>query len=171
MPAAKQERAAAEKRLLQLNERFNRRALSVLNDNQRAKLSLIEAKVLGATLVYAPGNQENAPVDRRTKAPGRSDSSTRGVAYVGKINRQFEEGKISHQQRLQLLRNRRIAQGAQIVRLLTAEQRNVVQALEVRQVPQLTPRAIGALGRPDLRPGPNFSEGCLEFAMRRDWAR
>jgi hypothetical protein len=134
MPAAKQERAAAEKRLLQLNERFNRRALSVLNDNQRAKLSLIEAKVLGATLVYAPGNQKMLRLTGEQKRQVEAIRQ-RGVAYVGKINRQFEEGKISYQQRLQLLRNRRIAQGAQIVRLLTAEQRNVVQALESGKFP------------------------------------
>jgi hypothetical protein len=59
----------------------------------------------------------------------------RGVAYVGKINHQFEEGKISYQQRLHLLRSRRLAQGAQILRLLTDQQRHAVQELESGKFP------------------------------------
>ena len=61
MPATKQERAAAEKRLLQLNERFNKRALSVLNEDQRAKLSLDRSAMFSALLiVYAPGTQKSS---------------------------------------------------------------------------------------------------------------
>jgi Spy/CpxP family protein refolding chaperone len=57
-----------------------------------------------------------------------------GVAYVGKINRKFEEGKISQQQRLQLLRSRRTSQGAEILQVLTPEQRNTVLALEGKKL-------------------------------------
>jgi hypothetical protein len=128
MPVTAQERAAAEKRLLQLNERFNKRALSVLNDDQRAKLSEIEGRFLGATMVYAPSVQAKLGLTEQQKQQVEG-IRRQGVAYVGKINRKFEEGKISQQQRLQLLRSRRTSQGAEILQVLTPKQRNAVLAL------------------------------------------
>jgi Spy/CpxP family protein refolding chaperone len=58
----------------------------------------------------------------------------KGLVYVGKVNRRFQEGKISQQQRLQLLRSRRMAQGAEMLRLLTPEQRNAVLALGGKKI-------------------------------------
>jgi hypothetical protein len=133
MPVTAQERAAAEKRLLQLNERFNKRALSVLNDDQRAKLSEIEGRFLGATMVYAPSVQAKLGLTEQQKQQVEG-IRRQGVAYVGKINRKFEEGKISQQQRLQLLRSRRTSQGAEILQVLTPKQRNAVLALEGKKL-------------------------------------
>ena len=133
MPVTAQERAAAEKRLLQLNERFNKRALSVLNDDQRAKLSEIEGRFLGATIVYAPSVQAKLGLTEQQKQQVEG-IRRQGVAYVGKINRKFEEGKISQQQRLQLLRSRRTSQGAEILQVLTPKQRNAVLALEGKKL-------------------------------------
>jgi hypothetical protein len=45
MPKTPPERAAAHAKLLRLNDQFNRRALSVLNPSQRAKLAGIEARL------------------------------------------------------------------------------------------------------------------------------
>lgn len=53
----------------------------------------------------------------------------KGITYVGKVNRKFEEGKISQQERLHLLRSRRTAQSAEMLRLLNPEQRNTVLAM------------------------------------------
>jgi hypothetical protein len=133
MPATAHERAAAEKSLAQLNERFNRRALSILNDDQRVKLAEIEHKFLGATIIYAPSVQRKLDLTEEQK---RQIEGIRqqGVSYVGKINRKFEAGKIGRQQRLQLLRNRRTAQGAQILQVLTPKQRSVVLALEGKKL-------------------------------------
>jgi hypothetical protein len=133
MPVTPQERAAAEKRLLQLNQRFNKRALSVLNDDQRVKLSEIEGKFLGATMVYAPSVQAKLELTEQQKHQVEG-IRRQGLAYVGKINRKFEEGKISQQQRLQLLRSRRNAQGAEILRVLTPKQRDAVLALEGKKL-------------------------------------
>ena len=133
MPVTAQERAAAEKRLLQVNERFNKRALSVLNDDQRAKLSEIEGRFLGATMVYAPSVQAKLGLTEQQKQQVEG-IRRQGVAYVGKINRKFEEGKISQQQRLQLLRNRRTSQGAEILQVLTPKQRNAVLAWEGKKL-------------------------------------
>ncbi len=133
MPVTVQERAAAEKRLLQLNERFNKRALSVLNEDQRARLSEIEGNVLGATMVYTPSVQAQLGLTEQQKRQVE-DIRQQGVAYVGKINRKFEEGKIGQQQRLQLLRSRRIAQHAEILQVLTPKQRSTVLALEGKKL-------------------------------------
>jgi hypothetical protein len=57
MPKTAQERAAAHAKLLRLNEQFNKRALSVLNPPQRVKLAGIEARFLGATVLYSPAMQ------------------------------------------------------------------------------------------------------------------
>jgi hypothetical protein len=133
MPVTPQERAAAEKRLLQLNQRFNKRALSVLNDDQRVKLSEIEGKFLGATMVYAPSVQAKLELTEQQKHQVEG-IRRQGLAYVGKINRKFEEGKISQQQRLQLLRSRRNAQAAEILRVLTPKQRDAVLALEGKKL-------------------------------------
>jgi hypothetical protein len=133
MPKTPQERAAAESRLLRLNEQFNRRALSVLNPAQRAKLSGIEARFLGATALYSPGVQAKLKLTEEQK--GKIEAiRKKGVAYVAKINRRFEEGKISQQERLQLLRNRRMEQGVEMLRLLTPEQRSAVLALEGKKI-------------------------------------
>ena len=133
MPVTAQERAAAEKRLLQLNERFNKRALSVLSEDQRARLSEIEGNVLGATMVYTPSVQAKLGLTEQQKRQVE-DIRQQGVAYVGKINRKFEEGKIGQQQRLQLLRSRRIAQHAEILQILTPKQRSAVLALEGKKL-------------------------------------
>lgn len=133
MPVTTQERAAAEKQLLQLNKRFNKRAFSVLNEAQRARLSEIEGNVLGATMVYTPSVQAKLGLTEQQKHQVEGIRQ-RGVAYVGKINRKFEEGKISQQQRLQLLRSRRIAQHAEILQVLTPKQRSTVLALEGKKL-------------------------------------
>jgi hypothetical protein len=133
MPVTAQERTAAEKQLLRINERFNKRALSVLNDDQRAKLSEIEGRFLGATMVYAPSTQAKLGLTEQQKEQVEA-IRREGVAYVGKINRKFEEGKIGQQQRLQLLRDRRITQGAEILQVLTPRQRNAVLALEGKKL-------------------------------------
>jgi hypothetical protein len=133
LPQTPQERAVAHAKLLRLNEQFNRRALSILNPGQRAKLSAIEAKFLGATLLYSPAVQKKLKLSSEQKKQIEAIRQ-KGIVYVGKVNRRFEEGKISQQQRLQLLRTWRTAQGAEMFRLLTPEQRDAVLALGGRKI-------------------------------------
>ena len=133
MPSTPQERAAAQQKLLQLNEQFNKRALSVLNPTQRAKLSSMEARFLGATMLYSPSVQAKLKLTGEQKSQIESIRQ-KGISYVGKINRKFEEGKIGQQQRLQLLRTRRMTQGEEMLRVLTPEQRSAVLAMEGKKV-------------------------------------
>jgi hypothetical protein len=133
IPPTPGERAAAEKKFRQLNEHFNRRALSMLNEDQRAKLTAIERKSLGSTMVYMPSVQAKLGLTEQQKKKVEA-IRRQGLLYVAKINRRFEQGKISQQQRLQLLRSRRSAQGAQILQVLTPEQRNEVLTLGGKKV-------------------------------------
>lgn len=128
MPKTRQERAAAGAKLLQLNEQYNKRALSVLNPSQRAKLVGIEGRFLGATLLFSPSVQTQLKLTGDQKRQIEAIRQ-KGIAYVGNVNRKFEEGKIGQQERLRLLRTRRLAQSAEMLRLLTPEQRSAVLAL------------------------------------------
>jgi hypothetical protein len=133
LPQTAQERAMAHAKLLRLNEQFNRRALSILNPSQRAKLSAIEARFLGATVLYSPAVQAKLKLTAEQKQRIEAIRQ-KGMVYVGKVNRKFQEGKISQQRRLQLLRGRRMAQGAEMLRVLTPEQRSTVLALGGKKV-------------------------------------
>ena len=133
MPVSPQERDVAGKKLLQLNERFNQRALSILSVDQRAKLVGIEHRLLGATMVYAPSVQAKLGLTEQQKQKVES-IRREGVAYVGKINRKFEAGKIGQQQRVLLLKSRRTRQSAEILQVLTPKQRDVVQVLEGKKL-------------------------------------
>jgi Spy/CpxP family protein refolding chaperone len=133
LPQTAPDRAVAHAKLLRLNEQFNRRALSILNPTQRAKLSAIEAKFLGATLLYSPAVQAKLKLTDQQKQRIEAIRQ-KGLIYVGKVNRKFEEGKISQQARLQLLRSRRMTQGAEMLRLLTPEQRDAVLALGGKKI-------------------------------------
>jgi hypothetical protein len=56
---------------------------SVLNEDQRARLSEIEANVLGATMVYTPSVQAQLGLTEQQKRQVE-DIRQQGVAYVGK---------------------------------------------------------------------------------------
>jgi hypothetical protein len=128
MPATPGDRAAAEKQLVALNERFNQRALSVLNSTQKKRFAQIEHHVLGATVLYSRSVQKKVgvtPAQQAQIAASQKDEH----AYTARINRQFEEGKISHHDRIGLLRAKRLAEGETLLRLLTPEQRDALSAL------------------------------------------
>ena len=133
MPVSPQERDVAGKKLLQLNERFNQRALSILSVDQRAKVVGIERRLLGATMVYTPSVQAKLGLTEQQKQKVES-IRREGLAYVGKINRKFEAGKIGQQQRVLLLKSRRTRQSAEILQVLTPKQRDVVQVLEGKKL-------------------------------------
>ena len=133
MPVSPQERDVAGKKLLQLNERFNQRALSILSVDQRAKVVGIERRLLGATMVYTPSVQAKLGLTEQQKQKVES-IRREGLAYVGKINRKFEAGKIGQQQRVLLLKSRRTRQSAEILQVLTPKQREVVQVLEGKKL-------------------------------------
>jgi hypothetical protein len=128
MPTTPEQRVAAEKALVALNERYNQRALSVLNDSQRKRFLQIEHNLLGASMLYSPKVQKKVGVtaDQSKQIAGMMGAEK---AYVAKVNHQFEAGKIGYQDRVELLRAKRLSQGTQLLRLLTPEQRDALSAL------------------------------------------
>ncbi len=65
--------------------------LSILNPTQRAKLSVIEAKFLGATVLYSPAVQAKLKLTDEQKQRIEAIRQ-KGIAYVGKVNRKFRGG-------------------------------------------------------------------------------
>lgn len=128
MPATTEQRTAAEKQLGQINERFNKRALSVLSDTQRQRFQEIEHQMLGATRLYSPAVQSKIGLTEKQKQAVEA-IRLKGLAYVGKVNQQFENGQITFQDRLELLRSRRLSQGSALLKVLTPEQRNAFLSL------------------------------------------
>jgi len=128
MPVTPEQRIAAEKQLGQINERFNQRALSVLSDTQRQRFQEIEHQVLGATRLYSPAVQSKIGLTEKQKQAVEA-IRLKGLAYVGKVNHQFEDGQIGPKDRLELLRSRRISQGSALLKVLTPEQRNAFLSL------------------------------------------
>jgi hypothetical protein len=128
MPVTPEQRVAAEKQLVSLNERYNQRALSVLSDSQRKRFIQLEHHVLGASMLYSPKVQKKVGLtaDQQKQVQGVLGEEK---AFVAKLNKQFEAGKISYQDRLELLRSKRLAQGAQLLKLLTPEQRDALSSL------------------------------------------
>ena len=128
LPATPEQRVAAEKQLVGINERFNKRALSALSNGQRKRLQEVEHQILGATKLYSPSVQGKIALTDKQKQAIEA-IRLKGLAYVGKVNHQFEEGQISFQDRLGLLRSRRISQGTALFKVLTPAQRSAFLAL------------------------------------------
>lgn len=128
MPAEAGARVKAEKELVALTDRYNKRALSVLNSTQRTRFLEIEHQVLGATALYMPSVQKKVALSTSQKKQIETIRQ-KGVAYVGSVNRQFEEGKIGYQERIELLRSRRLSQGTALLKVLTPEQRSTFVSL------------------------------------------
>ncbi len=121
-PTTPDQRLEAEKKLLALNDRYNERALSTLNTTQRAKFIKIERKVLGALIIYTPSVQkELALTPKQIQAVEKIRLS--GLKAVGKINHKFEAGKIGYQERLDLLRARKLASSEALLKVLTPTQK------------------------------------------------
>lgn len=128
IPAVGLERVAAEKEFMKINARYNKRALSVLNATQRTRLKEIEHQILGGTMLNAPSVQARLGLSEKQKQKIES-LRQKNLAYVAKVNRQFEEGKIGYFERLSLLRARRVSQGEAALKVLTPAQRDAFLAL------------------------------------------
>ncbi len=127
-PATTEQRLAAEKALAGLNERYNKRALATLDKAQLKRFAEIENQILGETKLYSPSVQGKLGLSAQQK--GQIESiRQQGLVYVGKINHQFENGKIGYQKRLELLRDKRLSQGVEIRKVLTPEQQKAFDAM------------------------------------------
>lgn len=121
-PSTPEQRLDAEKKLLALNARYNERALSTLNTAQRGKFMKIERQVLGALILYTPSVQKELALTPK-QIQEVEKIRLAGLKAVGKINGKFEAGKIGYQERLDLLRARKLASSEALLKVLTPAQK------------------------------------------------
>jgi len=121
-------RVKAQKDLDTLTTSTNKQALSVLTPAQQKKLTKVEHKFLGATLLYSESIQRRlglSPEQSARIAAIRAEAEK----TVAITNRRFEQGEIGHHQRLADLREDRIDRGEEILDLLTPAQRDAFAGL------------------------------------------
>lgn len=121
-------RAKAQKDLDALTASSNKQALSVLSPAQQKKLTKVEHKFLGATLLYSESIQRRVGLSPEQSAQIAAIRAEAEKA-VAKTNRRFEQGEIGHHQRLSDLREDRIDRGEEILALLTPAQRDAFAQL------------------------------------------
>jgi Spy/CpxP family protein refolding chaperone len=100
----------------------NARALALLTPAQKSRLTQIEHQLLGGTLLASPSVQKQLALS--TSQITSIEKIRAGEAtYTNKVNADFHEGLISHQDRIELLRARRLADADRMMSVLTPEQR------------------------------------------------
>jgi Spy/CpxP family protein refolding chaperone len=110
-----------DQRLFSLIDRNNAESLAVLTPPQLDRFHEIQNRILGYTMLVSPKVQKQI---RLTAKQIRSIEAirVRGLEFVAHANRLFEDGEIPNQKRLDLLRNYRIEQAAQMKAVLTPAQ-------------------------------------------------
>lgn len=110
-----------DQRLFSLIDRNNAEALAVLAPAQLDRFHEIQNRILGYTMLVSPKVQKqlglSAAQVRKVEA-----IRVRGLEFVANANRLFEDGEIENKKRLELLRNYRIEQAAQMKAVLTKTQ-------------------------------------------------
>lgn len=98
-----------------------RRALRVLNDDQRQRLTEIQYQICGGYELLSPKLQQKLGLTDLQKAK-IAKIWIRGEKYTSKVNARFEKGEISHYQRLLDLRENRLDRSDDFLAVLTREQ-------------------------------------------------
>ncbi len=114
--------------LVQLTRQFNTRTLSVLSTSQRMHVPSIEVKALGASALFLPSVQKSLGLDA-TQCRKIEEIRVKGLDAVVKVNRDASAGKISPADRINILHERRMANHARLLALLTSAQRTAFAAL------------------------------------------
>lgn len=123
------EKKAANATIKSLNEQYNAKALAVLNPGQLQRLDQIGHQTLGGWMLLLPRIQDSLHLAESQKKL-IAEIHAGGEGIVESVNRDFEEGKISLQERLDKLRSWRLKESKKLLRVLTAEQRRALQALQ-----------------------------------------
>lgn len=111
----------AQANLDALTASSDRRALRVLNDDQRQRLAEIEFQVRGGYELLSPALQQKLGLTARQKAQ-IAKIWLRGDKYTSKVNAKFEKGEISLYQRLLDLRENRLDRSDDFLAVLTKDQ-------------------------------------------------
>jgi hypothetical protein len=128
-PGSAVERKAANETLQKINTRYNAAALKVLTPDQRQRLDQIGHRTLGGLMLLVPRIQQKLQLSK-AQISALENLRGEGDAFVGKVNRAFEEGEIGLHERLESLRVWRIKQSAKILRVLTPAQKDSLRQLQ-----------------------------------------
>ncbi|PWU10372.1 MAG: hypothetical protein C5B47_02210 [Verrucomicrobia bacterium] len=112
----------AEKSLLRLQYKYNRRVFSALNKAQKKRLKEVEARVLGGFLLFRDPVQQSLGLNaaQKTKVV-KIENKT--LASLERINRQTIEKRSDPFKRAAALHALRESSSAQLLTILTPEQR------------------------------------------------
>ena len=110
-----------DQRLFSMIDLNNAEALAVLTPSQLSRFHEIQNRMLGYTMVFAPRIQKDLGLSK--SQIGKIEKiRIRGLEFVAQANRSFEEGTMNHDKRLEVLRDYRIDQSAEIKKILTRSQ-------------------------------------------------
>jgi len=118
----------SDQRLFALIDRNNAKALSLLSPDQFARFHQIQNQILGYTMLVSPKVQKELLFTPKQTAHVEA-VRIRGLEFVAQANRSFEDGTMSHTKRVEILRNYRIEQAAEMKKILTPAQRQSFVAL------------------------------------------
>jgi Spy/CpxP family protein refolding chaperone len=107
----------------------DRRALRVLNDDQKKRLDEIRYQLVGGYMLLQPKLQADLALTDKQKAKIKKIWE-RGETYASKVNTWFEDGKISFYERLLYLRENRTDRSDDFLAVLTSEQYTKFTAYE-----------------------------------------
>jgi len=114
-----------DQRLFSMIDLNNAEALAVLTPAQLNRFHEIQNRMLGYTMgytmVFSPKVQKQLGLSR-SQISKIEKIRIRGLEFVAQSNRSFEEGTMNHDKRLEVLRDYRIDQSAEIKKILTPAQ-------------------------------------------------
>jgi hypothetical protein len=111
----------ADQRLFGLIDRNNAGSLSILTPAQAARFHEIQNRILGYTMLVSPKVQKQLGLTASQVAKIESIRK-RGLEFVSQTNSSFEDGTLSHKQRIDLLRNYRLEQSLEMRSVLSPSQ-------------------------------------------------
>jgi hypothetical protein len=121
-------RLTADQKLFSLIDTNNSGALAVLTPEQSVRFHEIQNQALGFTMLVSPKVQKQLVFGVK-QVISIEKIRLKGLDFVAETNLAFEEGKLSQDKRLQLLRDYRSEQADDFKAVLTRAQREAFTAL------------------------------------------
>ncbi len=127
-PATPAARRAAGAKLAALKSDADAEALAVLTPAQRSRIAQIEHQILGGTMLLSPAVQKKLSLTAAQTAQINALQQS-GEDMTASVNKRFENGEISHQERLAALRANRIKLAGAMTKILSPAQRQAFKSL------------------------------------------
>lgn len=112
----------SDQRLFALIDSNNSKALALLSTAQLERFHQLQIQFLGYTMLVSPKLQKELGLSK-SQITAIEKIRHRGLEFVAETNRSYEQKDVSHEQRIELLRNYRLEQSARMRDVLTPAQR------------------------------------------------